>query len=62
MVMPPAFAPGQFYLAEGGRCQFLHQPGAVGLAGGGGGLAEAVAITESGLARLRSVFNPFKKQ
>jgi IS66 Orf2 like protein len=35
---------------------------ALGQASGGGGLAEAVAVTESGLARLRSEFNLFKKQ
>jgi hypothetical protein len=34
----------------------------MGLAGGGGGLAEAVAFTESGLARLRSALNPSEKQ
>lgn len=44
MVMPPAFTPGQFHLAEGGRCQLLSQPGAMGLVGVGGGLAEAVAF------------------
>lgn len=62
MVMPPAFTPGQFLLTEGGRCQFLPQPGAMGLVGVGGGLAEAVAFAESGLANLRPVLNPPEKQ
>jgi len=34
----------RLHLAEGGRCQLLPQPGAMGLVGVGGGLAEAVAF------------------
>jgi len=60
--VPAALAPGRLCLAESRGREYLPQPSAMGLAGGGGGLATVVEFAESYLASLIRALNWPEKQ